>query len=553
MTKFRRLWCLVALFATGTFFLSGWRTVEHVSANNNPQTIPFTQNWTANLITTNDDWSPVNGIVGFLGDDPSTTVANIDARNYLQPFSTVDVIAQATPVSTTGGVGEMDALANPTIALQGSGTADAPNIVLYLNTTGQSNIQVAFNARDVDPSPTEDAVQQLNVQYRVGSTGNFINVPGGYFADVTTVGTDTQVTPVSVTLPVFANNRPAVEVRILTTNAAGSDEWVGIDDINVTTTGTNLKLRTNVDFSGDNKADYVVTRPVAGNLQWWIFNNGGSPQGPTTWGLSSDQQVVGDFDGDQKVDIAVWRSTDGTFYILNSASSTIRVDTFGQAGDDPSVVADYNGDGRSDVAVYRAGATIADPSNWYYKTAMNVVYNQVTWGMGGDRPVIGDYDGDLRSDFTVRRNVGLNSTFFQLYATGAISSEVFGPPAGPGQSTEVPGDYDGDGRTDLAIVRAAGDIIMWDYRPSSTGGATVSDAWGRLSLNDQLVPGDYTGDGKSDYAVWRPGSPGVFYVMTPITRQITLTQWGITGDEAVGEAIIPGEARMPGEARIPRN
>ena len=32
---------------------------------------------------------------------------------------------------TNGGVAEFE-IANPTIALQGSGTADAPNIILYL-------------------------------------------------------------------------------------------------------------------------------------------------------------------------------------------------------------------------------------------------------------------------------------------------------------------------------------------------------------------------------------------------------------------------------------
>ena len=56
---------------------------------------------------------------------------------------------------------------------------------------------------------------------------------GGYFADVTTGGTASQVTAVDVTLPAAADNQAQVEVRIMTTNAPGVDEWVGIDDINV--------------------------------------------------------------------------------------------------------------------------------------------------------------------------------------------------------------------------------------------------------------------------------------------------------------------------------
>ncbi len=77
----------------------------------------------------------------------------------------------------------------------------------------------------------DDAQQQLNVQYRVGSSGAWTNVTNGYFSDVTTGGTATQVTAVDVTLPAAANNQAQVEVRIVTTNAVGSDEWVGIDDI----------------------------------------------------------------------------------------------------------------------------------------------------------------------------------------------------------------------------------------------------------------------------------------------------------------------------------
>ena len=118
------------------------------------------------------------------------------------------------------------------MALQGSGTADAPSLVLYLDATGRQNVRVQFNVRDIDGS-ADNATQQLNVQYRIGESGAWTNVTGGYFADVTTAGTATQVTAVDVTLPAAANNQAQVQVRIMTTNAGGSDEWVGIDDINV--------------------------------------------------------------------------------------------------------------------------------------------------------------------------------------------------------------------------------------------------------------------------------------------------------------------------------
>ena len=67
------------------------------------------------------------------------------------------------------------------------------------------------------------------------STGHFTNVPAGFVADATTgPSLATLVTPVSVVLPAAAEDQPLAQVRVITANAAGNDEWVGIDDIAVT-------------------------------------------------------------------------------------------------------------------------------------------------------------------------------------------------------------------------------------------------------------------------------------------------------------------------------
>ena len=216
-------------------------TTYHSLASGN-----LTQNWSnAGLITTNDDWSGVPSITGYLGDIDAGSATNVDPRTLTGAASgAVDVIANQTnpDTNTTGGVAEF-AIADPTVALQGSGTADAPALVLYLDASDREGVRVQFNARDIDGS-ADDAAQQLNVQYRVGASGAWTNVTGGYFADVTTAGTATQVTAVDVTLPAAANNQAQVQVRILTTNAGGSDEWVGIDDIDVSSVAVQRRRRT---------------------------------------------------------------------------------------------------------------------------------------------------------------------------------------------------------------------------------------------------------------------------------------------------------------------
>ena len=48
----------------------------------------------------------------------------------------------------------------------------------------------------------------------------------------------------SVILPPDADNQPLVELRIMTTNAVGNDEWVGVDDIFVPEPGTAVSVVT---------------------------------------------------------------------------------------------------------------------------------------------------------------------------------------------------------------------------------------------------------------------------------------------------------------------
>jgi hypothetical protein len=200
---------------------------------------PFTQNWTnTGLITTNDNWSGVPSIIGYRG-DALTTSAGTDPQTILADGAStpLDVNSNQTNPNTftTGGVAEFE-ISDPVVALQGSDTADAPFIDIRLDTTGCTSgrvVQVKYNLRDIDGS-ADNAVQQVALHYRVGNSGNYTNVSSAYVADATTGPNQSAlVTPVSVSLPLTVLGESQVHVRIMTTNAAGADEWVGIDDINI--------------------------------------------------------------------------------------------------------------------------------------------------------------------------------------------------------------------------------------------------------------------------------------------------------------------------------
>lgn len=548
--KIRFFGCLLALLSIGVFqFISIGS--EIVRANNTPQMPPFSQNWSnTNLITTNDDWSGVPGIVGYLGDIAATSTTNVDPRTLLSDYSSVsaiDVIANQTnpDTLTNGGVAEFE-IANPVVALQGSGTADAPHIIIYLNTTGKSNIKFSANIRDIDGS-ADDAVQQVDVQYRVGGAGDFTSVPGGYIADATTGGSATQVTPLNLTLPANANNQSLVEIRIMTTNAAGSDEWIGIDDISITADSTGGGTPTptptprdaNVDFNGDNKSDWVVTRAASSagvsQITWIINPNGTNNFSYTQFGLSSDIPVPEDYDGDGKDDIAVWRAVsagqpfgNAFFYILQSQTNTFRVEDFGQVGDDPRVVTDYDGDKKADVAVYRK--TAGGQNFFFYRASSNNpnrVITFVPWGVGtAVRPNVGDYDGDGRGDFCVYDTNG----FFYLLKAANLGVEFI--KWGNGNEALVPGDFDGDGRSDFCVVRNQSNQLVW-YILERDGGGTGAGgiAWG--IAGDILTPGDYDGDGQQDIAVWRSMTnpdANFFLVRRSSNGSLLSYEWGVQND-----------------------
>ncbi|MBX7218680.1 MAG: putative Ig domain-containing protein [Blastocatellia bacterium] len=292
-------------------FLKRWLTVK---ADANPQVLPLSQNWTTTtLITANDNWSGVAGIEGYLGQDITTTTG-VDPQTLLTTSAIandLDVIANQNNPNTnaTGGVGEFDGIANPTIALQGSGTADAPYVMLYLNTTGQSGITVSYNLRDIDGS-TDNAVQPVALQYRVGNTGNFTNIPTAFVADATTgPSLATLVTPVSAMLPAACNNQPVVQVRVITSNAVGNDEWVGVDDIVVCA----ATLVTNGNDSGAGSLRQAILDVCAGGT---IMFSGVSTVTLTTAELAVNKSLT--INGGTGVTIT--RSSASNFRIFNVQS-----------------------------------------------------------------------------------------------------------------------------------------------------------------------------------------------------------------------------------------
>ncbi len=311
MMKPQSSWARVALglvlFVYG--LLGG---VTPAQADNSAQPLPFAQDWnTSSLISTSNDWSGVPGIVGYRGDGLVSTTG-VDPQTVLVDGTSTPANVNANQTNpnsyTTGGVTEFH-LANPVVALAGSGTARAPFLLINLNTTGYESIRVMYNLRDLEDG-ADNAVQPVALHYRVGNSGNFTNVPAAFVADATegpSIGG--KVTSVDVVLPASANNQPLVQIRIMTTDAGGNDEWVGIDDIQIIGTPLSGDVAPFVSSSSpangangialDANLQVTFSEPVTLSDPWFSLscNHSGTHTavvtgGPTEYTLNPDEDFV---------------------------------------------------------------------------------------------------------------------------------------------------------------------------------------------------------------------------------------------------------------------
>ena len=176
------------------------------------------------------------------------------------------------------------------------------------------------------------------------------------------------------------------------------------------------------DYDGDGKADIAVTRGDASGHTWYILQSTDGLR-IERFGLSGDQAIRGDYDSDGKADLALYRRDvqtfrgDYTFYIKRSTDGSWIAEQFGYAQADFAAPGDYDGDGKHDIAVWRGRDEFGN-GVWYWHRSSDGAYDQIKWGLTHtpEFPAQGDYDGDGKTDAAVwRRGAGSgDQSFFYI-------------------------------------------------------------------------------------------------------------------------------------------
>ncbi|MFF1822992.1 RICIN domain-containing protein [Kribbella sp. NPDC058245] len=260
---------------------------------------------------------------------------------------------------------------------------------------------------------------------------------------------------------------------------------------------------------------------AGGQIGWDSGDSGGYP-------LDRTRTVAGDFTGDGRSDVALFRQEDGRRMSLRLLES----DGNGYvAADSPSWVSspdswthsmariasgDVDGDNRADIAVqvnngdgtwkvlvFRGGA-LGTPTEWVRATG--------DWALSSLQ--LADINGDGSDDLVTQKTTTVCRTVSELYrstGTAFTATAVTLHDSGANaycldRSRTTVGDVDGDGRDDLIAAYDYSDTDLGVVVFRSTGTAFTSAVWWRTPgefdpAKVTISAGDFGADGKDDLAV----------------------------------------------------
>ena len=275
------------------------------------------------------------------------------------------------------------------------------------------------------------------------------------------------------------------------------------------------------DYTGTGVTTPALFRRSGNGGGYWFIQGVPPASGIPFGGATLDIPFTGDFDGDGKADLALFRPSTSTWFIKRS-SLGIQQFTLGAAGSLPAV-GDFDGDGKLDVANY-------NPTTGNWQIAETTAgFKTLTFN---DPSVFTPKAGDVPCRATITAAPARTSWPSTRPSTGQFFIKGAGQPAPAAPTTSpiatvtgwTPGDYPVPGNYDDSATRRKTEPAV--YNPN-TGTYFILGPNGvhtaTFSPGDIPAPGDYLGTGQTQPAVYHfdpATNTDSFIVNSPTSRTI---------------------------------
>ena len=234
----------------------------------------------------------------------------------------------------------------------------------------------------------------------------------------------------------------------------------------------------------------AAPQPQPASSPTYYLNNAwsGNATHTFTYGLSSDTEIVGDWDGDGKDTVSLRR---GNTFAVNNVSAPTAAPKFTAAYGIPGdeyYVGDWDGDGKDSLAIRRGN--VFHVSN---RVGAATADYAIAYGKPGDVVLVGDWDGDGRDTFAVRR--GNEYHIRNTMSSGPADRVV---PYGRADDEVFVGHFGGSAKDALAVRRGK---TFYVSKSLHNGDADRVIDYGRVG--DRAFVGDWDGNRVDTFGVRR--------------------------------------------------
>jgi hypothetical protein len=416
------------------------------------------------LTGTNFSTTPSNNIVYF-----GAVKASVTAATATQLTVTVPLGAQYSFVSVLNTVTGLIAYStypfNPTFS-DGIGLTLGSFLPKVDFTTGTNPSAVAYGDLDGDAKP-----DLVVTNFGSNTVSIFQNTSSGVgnvsYGPKVDFGTATGPSGVSLAdldqdgkLDIVVVNQTSNSVSVL--RNTGSFTFAAKVDF---ATGNNPHTLSIADIDGDGRLDVAVPNFTSATVS--VFKNNGTGPGTISFvpkvdfitGAGAYAVAFADFDTDSKPDMVVTNytgNTVSTFKNISSSAIAFNAKVDFSTGTNPIsvTVGDFNGDNKLDVATANTGANtisvLLNNTVGAISLATKVDY------VGGTSPIAivsSDLDGDNKIDLGLVSNVSSTLSIFRGNGGGVFAPKVDFT-AGAATAAIAVGDADGDKKQDIAVANA---------------------------------------------------------------------------------------------------